>query len=415
MSLWAFRFLLWFIVVLLVQPQNRFMFLYPFRIAILTGAAAIGLHVLSAPQQGRPLLRFGAGTRIALGLIVLGLIAQYAGALQTSTAWNSAIDALLKISLVVIMLEATADTMPRVWAILATQMLAILWWLKAGIRLSTSGASYMADRIMGPAVSLVHNPNGFAYLLAAYIPLLLYFYRRQKYVVFRYGFLLLAFASVFIVLQTGSRTGLVCLGVVALCTAPRLVAKERKALLFGAVALYFLLGWVAPSNIERLMTIQHSINMFLLGENAEATNIDEKSAVERFYRNKHTWILITIYPMGVGMNPDPDLYPEEAFFAAGMAHNEALSAGRGMGFPGMGLYLLCVIYPVVIGYRILRGARVWGEGIADMGWVFMAQGLVHLIGGMFVPGPFNYVEMILLGTSSALWLNLRPYRLRAGL
>ena len=47
MSLWGFRFLLWYICVLFVQPQNRFTFLWPLHIADISFIAAVGLHALA--------------------------------------------------------------------------------------------------------------------------------------------------------------------------------------------------------------------------------------------------------------------------------------------------------------------------------------------------------------------------------
>ena len=40
-SLWSFRFLLWYVCVLLVQPQNRFTFLWPLHIADISFILAI--------------------------------------------------------------------------------------------------------------------------------------------------------------------------------------------------------------------------------------------------------------------------------------------------------------------------------------------------------------------------------------
>lgn len=54
-------------------------------------------------------------------------------------------------------------------------MMATLWWIKGGVRLSMSGATYAGDRLLGPASSLVENPNAFAYMMCVFIPLYLFF------------------------------------------------------------------------------------------------------------------------------------------------------------------------------------------------------------------------------------------------
>ena len=71
MSLWGFRFLLWYICILFVQPQNRFSFLWPLKIADIAFIAAVGLHVMGCLESRRPLIRLidkkslfrGTGTR----------------------------------------------------------------------------------------------------------------------------------------------------------------------------------------------------------------------------------------------------------------------------------------------------------------------------------------------------------------
>ena len=60
MSLWAFRFVLWYICILMVQPQNRFPFLWPLHIADICVVMAVGLHVLSMITEKKPVIRFGA-------------------------------------------------------------------------------------------------------------------------------------------------------------------------------------------------------------------------------------------------------------------------------------------------------------------------------------------------------------------
>jgi len=169
MSLWAFRFLLFYICILFVQPQNRFLFLYPLHIADLSIIAAVGLHIIACMQEKRPLIRFGPATVTAILLIVFGLISQYTGALQVGTEWNSYIDRLMKAAFVCILVEAMSDSVQRIWAVQGTMMLATLWWIKAGVRLAAAGATYYDDRIMGPAVSIVENPNGFASALCVMI------------------------------------------------------------------------------------------------------------------------------------------------------------------------------------------------------------------------------------------------------
>ena len=105
MSLWAFRFLLWYICVLLVQPQNRFTFLWPLRIANLSFLIATGLHILSCLEAQKPLLRLGPATLMAFALLFFATLSQHFGVYQISPAWNTYLDIIVKNSLLLIMVS----------------------------------------------------------------------------------------------------------------------------------------------------------------------------------------------------------------------------------------------------------------------------------------------------------------------
>ena len=178
MSLWAFRSLLWYLCVMLVQPQNRFTFLWPLHIADISFIAAVGLHVASCLETQRPLVRMGPATILAFSLLFFAALSQHFGAYQISPAWNSNLDVLVKNTLLLILVEAMATSVERVWAVQMTTLFCTLWWVKGGLRLSALGATYSGDRLMGAAVSLIENPNGFAYMMCVFLPLYLYAYQQ---------------------------------------------------------------------------------------------------------------------------------------------------------------------------------------------------------------------------------------------
>ena len=155
MSLWAFRFLLWYVCILLVQPQNRFTFLWPLKIADLSFIAAVALHALSCLEARRPIARLGPATLLAFTLLFFAALSQHFGIYQISSAWNPYLDLIVKNSLLLIMVEAMASTAERVWAVQMTTLFCTLWWVKGGLRLSAMGATYSGDRLMGAAVSMI--------------------------------------------------------------------------------------------------------------------------------------------------------------------------------------------------------------------------------------------------------------------
>lgn len=396
--------------VLLVQPQNRFYFLYPLHIADLCIGGAVVLHFVSASQEGRKFLRFGPATITALLLMFFSLVSLHTGTLQTDSSWNSDIDIIWKNSLVLILVEAMAFNVRRVWAVQATLLLCTLWWIKGGLRLAAAGATFSGDRIMGPAVSLIENPNGFAYMMAVMIPLYLYFYQKADAWYVRWGCLGLALAAVYIILQTGSRTGFLALCAVAVFLLPKYGSQHKMAIAIGTVAIVIFSSSIGALNVERFKTIPKSIASFLAEpaseEEYQTMNQDEQSAWERKMKNRDTVRLIMDnFLFGVGVKPDNDLVWEKYGFAGGQVHNEILYAGRQMGIIGMALYVSFLSTMFRNGLRVQRHCRTTWPALSDLGWTLKMQCVVFIVGGFFSPIPWNPVMMVLVGSASALWVN----------
>lgn len=420
MSLWAFRFLLFYIVILCVQPQNRFTFLHPLQIADLSIIAALGFHAAACSQEGVRFIRMGPATVTALILIVASIISLFTGPWQTSSAWNANNEVILKNGFVLIMVEAMAFTVQRVWAVQATLLLSTLWWVKGGLRLAASGATYQGDRLMGPAVSMIENPNGFAFLMTVMIPLYLYFYQKTPHKYLRIGYLILALFSTYIVLETGSRTGLIALIAVAVFLLPKYGAQHKVALGTIGIVVFLLGGIISSGNIERFKSIPASARSFLSGvdesANVSKMTIDEQSAWERKMKNKHTWDLIMEYPLfGVGVNGDDaaNLNWEKHPYAYGQVHNDILFVGKQMGMIGMGLYFSLMVTLIVSGMNIQKAAADWWPALGDLGWTFKMQALVFIVGGFFSPLPWSPLFMIIVGSASALWYNVQNQSLDA--
>lgn len=408
MSLWAFRFVLFYIAVMLVQPQNRFPFLWPWRIALVCMVIAISLHAISASQEGRPLIRFGPATVTALILMAFAFISNFMG--TYNGAWNAEIDIIVKNCIALIMIEAMATTVERVWAVQATVLLSTLWWIKGGLRLSAAGATHSGDRIMGPAVSLVENPNGYAYMMCLMIPLYLYFYQKSAHKYLRIGFLFCALASIYIVFNTGSRTGMVILFALGAFLVPRYFAQYKFSLLTGALVIFVLLGTISPKNMERFKTIGDSINSFIAGgyeekDPSEMTQ-DEQSAWERKMKNKHSWQLIKDNPvLGLGLMPSQSYIAERYFYATGQVHNEWLYIGVRMGVVGMTLYFIFMTYLFMYGHKVQQATRFSFPALSDLGWTLKMQGVVFLVGGSFSPIGWNPLYMAFAACASSLWIN----------
>lgn len=361
----------------------------------------------------------GPATITAILLMGFSFISLQMGVHQTDHSWNSDIDIVFKNCVVLILVEAMAFTVERVWAVQMTLFLATLWWIKGGLRLASAGATYTGDRIMGPAVSMIENPNGFAYLLTVMIPLYLYFYQKAPTKYIRWACLGIALSAVYIVMQTGSRTGFLALMFVGAFLLPKYGAKHKSTLALAAVAIFIFSTSLGALNVERFKSIPTSIKSFISGadENAnlEAMNQDQQSAWERKMKNKHTWNLIMRYPVfGVGVAANDELILREFPYAVGQVHNEILYAGKQMGLIGMGLYLSFMLTIFLKGREAERATANWWPAASDIGWTFKMQFIVFMVGGFFSPIPWNPIYLIIAASASALALNLSERSYVAG-
>lgn len=413
MNLWAFRFLLWYICVLMVQPQNRFTFLWPLHIANLSFIIAAGLHFMSCLDGRRQIVRVGPATVLAFSLLFFATLSQHFGAYQISSGWNAYLDIIVKNSLLLILVETLATSVERVWAVQMTTLFCTLWWVKGGLRLSAMGATYTGDRLMGAAVSLIENPNGFAYMMCVFLPLYLYAYQQAPKKWQKWAFLACALAAVWIVFETGSRTGLVTLIAMSALLLPYYGKNHFRALAIIGVALGLLFPLTGEKNKERFRTIPQSVAAFFSEEEEDPNKPmtqDELSADDRQQKNKQTWEIIKENLIfGLGINPDVSSYVERFPHAPGQVHCEILMAGRQMGLIGMGMYLGFISVIFFGGWWVKLNAPHW-PAVRDLGWTFQMQAVAIAVGGFFSPLPWHAPMMMLAGSASALACILKAER-----
>lgn len=406
LSLAAFRMLLVYIVVMFVQPQNRFTFLWPLHIADLSFMGAVGLHIMACVQDRRPIMRFGPATIVSVLLLMFAMLSQYIGEYQISSDWNPYIDIIVKNAVLCILLEAMMTSIQRVMATQLVVLVSTLWWIKAGVRLASAGATYSGDRLMGAAVGMIENPNSFAYFLCVFLPVYLWMSRHCRRRWERWAFLAGALADMYIVFKTGSRTGLLTLCVLALFLLPHYGRHKLKNLALFVLAVAVLLPMSGERNIQRFKTIPQSVKGFLgLGQAEEREGPmtqDEQSADERSEKNKHTWGLIKEHLLfGVGVNPDESRFGRWSM-ARGQVHCEILMVGKQMGLIGMSLYVACWGILLVGGGIVRARARDKWPALADLGWTFQLQGVCLIVGGSFCPSMWNPPMLILAASVSSL-------------
>jgi O-antigen ligase len=259
---------------------------------------------------------------------------------------------------------------------------------------------------MGAAVSLIENPNGFAYMMCIFLPIYLYAFQQATKKWIKLFFLVCALLAIYIIFQTGSRTGLVTLIVMGIFLLPHYGRNHLKGLVTMAVALFFIFPLTGEKNMQRFRTIPQSIGAFLGTdedkERERPPSQDEQSADERQAKNRDTWALIKTYPVfGVGVDPDQRKYTDRFPMASGQVHCEILMAGRQMGMIGMGLYLGFIAVIFWGGWWVRQNSAHW-PALRDLGWTFQMQAVAITVGGAFSPLPWHPPMMLLAGSVSGL-------------
>jgi hypothetical protein len=402
LGLWSFRFALWYILFLMTQPHFRFEFLIPFRLGDIFVGGAVGFHVIHCLSNQRPILVFGPASRIALALLGLVLTTHYFNPNMISTEMNPDTDGLVKVAIITLLMEAQLTNPYRAFALLATMVSGTVWWLKGGVRLAQAGATWgSGDRLMGANVSIIQNPNDFAYQLCFMLPLYFLGYRLARKRWLKLGFAGMMAAAAFLALETGSRTGLLAFLCVGSGLAWLAWRNGQRELIFGGVAGVALLFtvFVSGGNIERFKTILTSAqDMFGRPSSGEprVETADDGSARIRWIKIRAAWYLILDHPLlGVGTRPNKEVYWRD-INAAGMVHNELMMAGRHMGIPGMFVYLSAILVPWVVAGRVRRRClQAWPE-VAAFAQTARLCLVVTVVGGFFSPSLFNFPHMMLM-------------------
>ncbi len=393
---WSFRFVCWYMLVLMTQPHFRFPQLILLRPGDLTFLGAVGFHVLDCMTRNKPFLRNGFVTRYAFLLMTMILCAHYFNPHQLNTNWNTFVDGVMKISIIVILIDAQLDSIYKAVAIFGAMSLGTLWWIKGGVRLAQAG-SYWAStkRLMGANVSIITNPNDFAYLTTFFLPLYYYFYFFFKWKPIKWAMLAVFFAGVFIILTTGSRTGFICLVAMVMMMAPILIKRNKSFIPISALSVFLVLPFVPQENIDRITSIGSTTKeVFADDLGAQRVDVDAESAQSRIIKIRGTWQMILANPLGVGTHTS-HWYVRQWWGATGIVHNELLMAGRTMGFPGMIMYILAIVIPWRCTGKILRQTEggQWPQ-VELLARIIRTQLVIVIVGGMFSPSFFHFPHMM---------------------
>jgi len=282
---------------------------------------------------------------------------------------------------------------------------------KAGIVTLTSGGVRFTE---GQAGAFVDN-NGYALAINMAIPLmavtgttLMAKLPGLKFI--RLGFLVAIPLSVFTVIGTMSRAGLLALATLALITTllQRRPALWTAGLVVGAVLTYNFAP-MPEGYLDRVQTI------------GTYKEVGDGSALGRLHFWHVAGRMAAANPLGVGLRNYDKAYDDYddsggAYGSTRSVHNSHLQVLSEQGYAGLFIWAVTFIYAITIGLR-LRFTATKTPGLTDderqfyvsMSTALVASMCAFLVGGTFIAASNNELTWLTFGAVAALQ---REFRVR---
>ncbi len=373
--------------------------LVPFRLSLVSGLLLLVPSLLSGilPNLTHPLSLM---TALMLGIT---LVAQTTSYLNPDWGWVDQFARLVVVSTLAVSLLTTRERISQFVAVMAGSF--AFFSAKAGVVALVSGGVQFSE---GQAGTFVDN-NGYAMAVNMAIPLMAVTgttlagkhipYLKQ----IRLGFLLAIPLSVFTVIGTMSRAGLLALGTLALILA---LLQRRPLLWTAGLAVAGILTYnFAPmpeGYLERVETI------------TTYREIGEGSALSRLHFWRIAVKMAAANPLGVGLRQYDRAYDDHddsggAYGFTRAVHNSHLQVLSELGYAGFALWILTFLYALASGLRI-RFTAAKLPGLTDEErtfYVSMATALVasmcaFIVGGTFIAAASNELTWLTFAGLAAL-------------
>lgn len=382
-----------------------FWYLVPYRLSLVSGLLLLVPCLFSGilPNFSHPL------TILSWLFMALTLVAQTTSYLNPDWAWVDQLARLMIVSALAVTLLNTRQKLSQFVAVIAGSF--AFYSAKAGIVTLTTGGVRFSD---GQAGSFVDN-NGYALAINMAIPLmaatgatLMADLPGLKFM--RLGFLVAVPLSVFTVIGTMSRAGLLALATLALILA----LLQRRPMLWtaGLVVAAVLTYNFAPmpeGYLERVETI------------TTYNEVGEGSALGRLHFWRVAVRMVEAHPLGVGLRQYDTAYDDYddsggLFGSKRSVHNSHLQVLSELGYAGFVVWVAAFGYALTVGLRI-RFAATKLAGLTDeerrfyvsMATALLASMCAFIVGGTFIAAANNELTWLTFASLAALQ---REFRVR---
>ena len=376
----SFRLFLLCSFVLLGRPQDILTFLQPMRPALVLAVLAVAANVLGARRQELSAALSTSESKRYL-LFYLIMIVGIPFAYYRRAAFEGVIGGYLANMLFFVLLVFQVTSLQRLKSLVWVICLCTLMY-------SVFGGVFQLEDFGGgrfQVAGTMFDPNDTAYLLVSLFPLCLYFVRFDEGLLKRLVAVAAIFSSIAIILQTGSRGGILGFGavlLVLLLTKTSGITRRHKMLFVVVLASIFLLIR-DRIDVERYLTLSDISSDYNVSEEGGRLKVWQ-GAIDLSLANPIT---------GIGVN----CYSYARFLARELAgdsyrqwhdvHNSFLQVATEVGLIGFGIFVLINLKSVLTFSRMSRmGLQTQSGEAREIG----ALGGLMLVGftGLLVSGFF---------------------------
>lgn len=287
----------WYWITFMNPHRFTYGFMYSFPVALLSGAATMAGALLL--RRKAPLLR---SPEMVLLLTMTVLFTLNTMVAMFPTAWIEW-EKVVKVLIMTFFTVVLIDTRPKLRMVLIVTVLSIGFVsCKGAIWGVLTGGQY---RLWGPEGSALEDNNSMALALNVHIPMALFLAKTEQRPRVRLAFLVIALFSLFGVVLTYSRGGLLGLAAVLVMLTYR--ARRSVGLIFlMIVAFGTILVFIPHTWYDRMKTIE--------------TYEEDDSAMQRIETWKFAWSLALQRPLtgggfeGFRANPSQGRNPHSIYF-----------------------------------------------------------------------------------------------------
>lgn len=392
-SMLPFWALMTFTFILLLAPQERFPFLAPLRIALLSAVLAAMAHVGTRLMKGQPLVE------INKALILVGCLTGWAILMVPFSYWPGGsvgylLNNFFKTLIVFVLLANVINTFTKLrWISWGLVLMTVPLALTTIKNMATGNTFKDSDRVIGYMASLTANPNDLALMLNLILPLAIALFlgtRGTGTKLILGGVIALIVAAI---IGTFSRGGFLTLGLIFISYLWLL--RNRRERMWGPILIVLMvaaLPMVPSSYYDRINTI---------------VNIEEDesgSAQTRFGDMQVAAKIVITNPLiGAGIGQNQLAMNEARGLTWTEIHNVYLQLAVELGFPGLLLFLALLFTCVSYTSTVLRRTR----NVPHLrGLHFIAEGLrvslfAYALAGMFHPTAYHFYFYYIAGLAVA--------------